>query len=370
MSRYRHPKRRIRWDRSDDDDWQPYDDIDEAVIVEPVLKRKKPDHQDFTANSINDLIKLGFLYDSTINNSNLLQKLFQLIPSLMKLDSMIGMESIKKQLTDQIIYFIQGYHENDLDGNFINTVLLGSPGTGKTEVSYILAGIYKSLGFLSTDKVTLAKKSDFIANYLGQTVNKTQKTLEKAKGGVLVIDEVYAFGSRDSESNADSYGKEAVDTINQYLSENRKDIVCIVIGYKKDVEECFFSLNKGLKRRFPFTYEIEDYTPLELKDIFIYQVRKNNWNILNTESIDIQAFLTESFRIHKTHFKNNGGSTEEIFFKCKMTQSKKMFGKEPNLVEKYSLSLDVIKETFEEYIKIKDKNKLELLSSPPPGMYG
>ena len=165
----------------------------------------------------------------------------------------------------KIIYFIQGYHENDINGNFINTVLLGSPGTGKTEVAHILAGIYKSLGFLPSDKVTMAKKSDFIANYLGQTVNKTQKLLEKAKGGVLVIDEVYAFGSRDSSSNADSYSKEAIDTLNQYLSENRKDLICIVIGYEKDVEECFFTINQGLKRRFPFTYKIEDYTPSELK---------------------------------------------------------------------------------------------------------
>lgn len=365
MNRYRYPKRRIRWE---DEDWEPSEKRTAPPQEMPLPKRKRLilPIPSYNIKHINDLIKLGFLYDSRQFSSPLFRKLFHLIPSLMRLNNMVGMEKIKKQLIDQIIYFIQDYHENDINGNFINTVLLGSPGTGKTEVSHILAGIYKSLGFLPSDKVIIAKKGDFIAPYLGQTVHKTQKLLEKAKGGVLVIDEVYSFGS-ESKSNGDSYGKEAIDTLNQYLSENRRELVCIVIGYEKDVENCFFAQNQGLKRRFPFTYKIDDYTSLELKDIFMYQVNKNNWTLVESEKTQIQAYLTNFFREQKKYFKTNGGSTESVFFKCKLKQSLKTFGKNPSSSEKFQLSLNVIQETLEDYIK--ECDAMPITDQPPDNMY-
>ena len=60
-------------------------------------------------------------------------------------------------------------------------------------------------------------------------------TLEFCKNGVMLIDEAYSLGSAD---NRDSYAKEAIDTINAFLSEHKNDFVFIGAGYKEEIEKC------------------------------------------------------------------------------------------------------------------------------------
>jgi SpoVK/Ycf46/Vps4 family AAA+-type ATPase len=304
----------------------------------------------YKIKTLKDLIKLGFNYDQETNNNKLFMQLFKIIPCLMKLDKMIGMESIKKEIIEQTIYSLQEFYKNDVEGNMMHTVINGSPGTGKTSVATIIGEIYQNLGFLPSSKITIAKRVDFIAGYVGQTAIKTQALLKKAKGGVLIIDEIYSFGSAN-DGNRDSFAKEAIDALNQFLSENRKDIICIILGYKNDVENCFFAQNQGLKRRFPFRYEIKDYTPKQLKEIFISQVKNNNWSI----SQDVDEYLTDFFSTNKELFHNNGGDTEKLFFKCKSVRSFNVFGQIlENEIQKYQLTIKDIKEACKEFIKDKE----------------
>ena len=58
---------------------------------------------------------------------------------LIKLNTMVGMTSLKGNIIDQILYFVQDLHTftNENDGDFLHTVIYGPPGTGKTEVAHI-----------------------------------------------------------------------------------------------------------------------------------------------------------------------------------------------------------------------------------------
>lgn len=308
---------------------------------------------DFQINDIKDLIKLALKYDLK-HESFILRKLFKLIPALIRLDKMIGMKSIKTEITKQIIYSLQEYYNNDENGHMMHSVIYGNPGTGKTTVASIIAEIYCSLGFLKTNNVTLAKREDFVAKYVGQTAIKTKALLNKARDGVLVIDEVYAFGSmRHGSLDIDSFSKEAIDTLNAYLSENKHRLICIILGYKDDVDKCFFSINQGLRRRFPFIYTITDYSSLELKDIFMYQVKHGNWHIEDSEE------LTKFFQKNKKHFKNNGGDTENLFFEAKLIHSQNIFGlRNP---EKFVLNVDELQSALKIIIK-ETENKEEQLN--------
>jgi SpoVK/Ycf46/Vps4 family AAA+-type ATPase len=200
-----------------------------------------------------------------------MERLVWSIEPLKKLNKLIGMEELKKNILDQILFFSQQLNTNEM----MHTCLTGPPGVGKTTLGKILAELYCSMGFLKTDNFRVVTSSDLIAGYIGQTAIKTKKVLKESLGGVLFIDEAYSLGSKDPDSVG--YSKECIDTINVFLSENTSNFILIIAGYSDDLEKSFFSLNQGLRRRFPWTYDISKYSIKSLVEIFIYQVFDNKW---------------------------------------------------------------------------------------------
>jgi SpoVK/Ycf46/Vps4 family AAA+-type ATPase len=266
-------------------------------------------------NTLDDLISISensHLYNNIpLENRN---RLIELQPTLYKLRNMIGLTKIKNQIVNQIVYYIQRF--NDANQDMLHTCIEGEPGCGKTTLGKILGEIYCKLGILSSNKFTVAKRTDLIAGYLGQTAIKTQKILDDAKGGVLFIDEAYSLGN---EENRDSFSKECIDTLNRFLTENKEDFVCIIAGYKNSLKDCFFSVNPGLDRRFPWRYTIDPYSPDELLQIFQHQVKINGY-LLESNSISA-AF----FEQNKNYFLHAGGDTETFFNKCKIYHSNRVF---------------------------------------------
>jgi SpoVK/Ycf46/Vps4 family AAA+-type ATPase len=226
-----------------------------------------------------------------------IENLTKCIEPLKKLNNLIGMDSIKQNIIDQVLFYTQGLNTNEM----MHTCLTGPPGVGKTTLGKILSEIYSNLGFLSTNKFRVVSRPELIAGYVGQTALKTLKVLNESKGGVLFIDEAYSLGGGQDESGT-SYSKECLDTLNQNLTE-RRDFLCIIAGYEDSLESSFFSFNEGLKRRFSFKYVIDKYTGSELKDIFLIKIKKEDW-----EYVDDIDELDRFFR------KNIGPSIFYIFY--------------------------------------------------------
>ena len=224
--------------------------------------------------SIKDIIMLKnskYMYDFIRNDKY--YKLLKLVPILEKIDNIIGMENIKKEVYNMICYYIHNLH-NSKELNHI--VITGQPGVGKTTLAKYLGELYCSLGFLKNKTFTKAKRSDLIAEYLGQTAIKTQKVIDSAEGGVLFIDEVYSLGNR---KNDDMYAKECIDTININLTEKSDKLLVIIAGYKEDINTCFFNYNRGLERRFSLRFDISAYKYNELFDIFKKFVSDSNYEL-------------------------------------------------------------------------------------------
>ena len=248
------------------------------------MKRKFEDNEK-TNNISNKKVKLlETLEDfiSYIENYNIgpnKKKLNKILPSLIKLQKLTGMTSVKKTIVGHILYFLMSYEKNK---DMIHTVIEGPPGVGKTTLGYILGEIYANLDIIEQPKnktnnlkFRIVKRSDLVAKYLGQTSHRTQEVINSILGGVLFIDEAYSLGNNDVD---DSYSKECLDTLNQNLSEKKNQFLCIIAGYKNALEKNFFAYNEGLRRRFPFTYTIEEYTPNELKNIFLGML-EDSWGI-------------------------------------------------------------------------------------------
>ena len=272
-------------------------------------------------NELSDLLQVIKNHKDSEKNSkkrkryNLnIKQLLKLEEPLLELQKMIGLKTVKQNIFDQIIYYLQGLDNKNID--MLHTVIQGPPGVGKTHLSQIIAKIYKALGFLKSDKVVSVKRDDLIAGYLGQTAIKTRKKIKEALGGVLFIDEAYSLGDKEGR---DSFSKEAIDVLTAYLSEHPHDLVCIIAGYKKALKERFFSQNEGLERRFTQRFDIDEYEPADLRLIFFKIILDNEWEIENSDDIP-DSF----FEINKDYFIFNGGDMLTLFGCCKKAHAKRL----------------------------------------------
>jgi SpoVK/Ycf46/Vps4 family AAA+-type ATPase len=308
------------------------------------------------ASSISDLIDMSnsLAYYSNIDTL----MLWRITPHLIELNKLIGLKTLKETIFFQVIYYLQGLHIQSREGNneeYLHTAITGPPGHGKTVVAEIICKLYQSMGVLSDDgPFKIARREDLVGEYLGTTAMKTRALLESCIGGCLFIDEVYALSAGNKDR--DSFAKEAIDTITGFLSEHKNDFCCIIAGYKEEVDKCFFDMNPGLRRRFPWMHNIEPYKPAELVDIFLKMVGDIGWSV-NVEKDMLLALLTEN----KELFKHAGGDIENFISKMKMFHSRRVFSSKD---EKKAVNLEDVKETIA-YMR----DRLEVGKGPPLGMY-
>jgi len=314
------------------------------------LSKYKFESIDKNIENINDLIELGLEYNHKYKNKKKLYSidlkiLNQLVEPLTELKNMIGLDDIKKQIFEQIIFYLQNLDDQNYD--MLHTVIYGDPGIGKTELAKILAKIYSKLGILSKGTFLSVKRSDLIGGYLGQTAMKTKKVLDDAIGGVLFIDEAYSLGNKDGK---DSYSKECIDTLTAALTEEKDDLIVIIAGYKDDLQKCFFAQNNGLERRFNWRFEINKYNADELRKIFIKKANDQNWNISSYNDVPI-SFFEDNLDI----FYYNGGDMETLFQKCKMAHSYRVLSLHPD--EKKKINKLDLEKGLEFFLESRKNNK-------------
>lgn len=275
---------------------------------------------------------------------------------LQKLNSMIGLSSIKSSIIDNILYFMQDLHKSN-DGkntlDFMHTVLYGPPGTGKTEVAILLGQIYSNLGILKKGTFRKVTRSDLIGGYLGQTALKTSTVIKDSLDGVLFIDEAYSLGN---EEKKDIYAKECLDTLCEAASFYKDRLLIIIAGYKDELKTCFFSYNQGLESRFPWVYETDKYDSQQLSLIMKTKINNISWKL--SPDINIEDYY-KWFDKNYEYFPYFGRDIENLLTKIKIAHGRRVFSKPIN--EKKILNLDDFNNGLKQYLNnnnIKTNNRL------------
>lgn len=205
---------------------------------------------------------------------------------MMKLSSLIGLDDVKEQI-NRIASYAKMKKDMSARGMdnltvALNMEFVGNPGTAKTTVARIVAGIFHEIGLISCNELVEVGRADLIAKYEGQTAGKVKDVFRKARGKVLFIDEAYSL----VETWEGAYGDEAISTIVQEMENNREDTIVIFAGYPKNMKE-FFSRNPGLRSRVPFSVEFKDYTSEELLQIAKSEAKKRGFTIHNDAFVKI-----------------------------------------------------------------------------------
>ena len=175
------------------------------------------------------------------------------------LEELIGLENVKKQIKKiaalaKMKQDMEAFNK-DAVPVVLNMEFVGNPGTAKTTVARILAGIFHEIGLLSSNKIVEVGRSELVGEYVGQTAVKVKSVFNAAKGKLLFIDEAYSL----TEYKNGLFGDEAVNTIVQEMENNRKDTIVIFAGYPDKTEE-LFTRNPGLRSRVPFLVSFPDYS--------------------------------------------------------------------------------------------------------------
>lgn len=223
-----------------------------------------------------------------------------------KLDELIGLQDIKRQVRDHASYlqFLQlrrekGFAEEEEIN--IHSVFIGNPGTGKTTVAQMMGKLYKSMGLLTKGHVHEVDRVDLVGEYIGQTAPKVKEAIEKARGGVLFIDEAYSLARSNDDSK--DFGREVIEILVKEMSNGIGDMAVIVAGYPKEMEH-FLTSNPGLKSRFKLYFTFSDYLPTELSAISQYACTKKTVVLETTAKKMIDEIIIEAYRNRDRAFGN------------------------------------------------------------------
>lgn len=181
----------------------------------------------------------------------------------------------------------------------LHMLFKGNPGTGKTTVARKLAKLYFEMNLLSKGHFVEAERADLVGEYIGQTAQKTRAIIQKSLGGILFIDEAYSL-ARGGEKD---FGKEAIDTLVKHMEDNYSDFVLILAGYPSEMDH-FLALNPGLKSRFPFILNFQDYKVDELLEIARRMAAEREYQLTKEAEWKLRTYLYQTRQVEYRNFSN------------------------------------------------------------------
>lgn len=264
-------------------------------------------------------------------------------------EDIVGLDSVKKNV-QSIINNIRLEKLRDPTKKIIpgHYVFQGNPGTGKTTIARILFEVFKEMDLIGEKgKLVEVSRPDLVSPSQGGTAKKTAKVLNSAVEGILFIDEAYSLAGE-----GDDVGEEAIETIVPFMENNKDKFTLIVAGYTEDMMD-FLDQNTGLKSRFDFTINFEDYTTEELLAIFEIFAKQHSMKIAKDVIPALQTIF--NYKRRNTRHFGNAREVRKLFKACLATLNERLTTVIDSLQEHdsrlYYITLDDIPKAYDWLVK-------------------
>ena len=248
---------------------------------------------------------------------------------------MIGLAPVKQRIRETAALLLVERARKAMglshDTPTLHMSFTGNPGTGKTTVALMMAGLLKRLGYVRKGHLVSVTRDDLVGQYIGHTAPKTREVLKKAMGGVLFIDEAYYLYKPDNERD---YGQEAIEILLQVMENNRDDLVVIMAGYADRMDK-FFAANPGFRSRIAHHIEFPDYADEELLRIARHMLDAQNYLLTPAA----EAALTDYIALRRTqpHFAN-ARSIRNALDRARLRQANRLFSEAKGPLDATALS--------------------------------
>ncbi|WP_079138854.1 right-handed parallel beta-helix repeat-containing protein, partial [Actinacidiphila rubida] len=252
----------------------------------------------------------------------------RLVGPTAELEALVGLESVKREVTGLINLNQMAQRRQEMGLPMPpmsrHLVFAGPPGTGKTTVARLYGAVLAELGILSQGHIVEVARADLVAQIIGGTAIKTTEVFNKALGGVMFIDEAYTL-TNQSRGTGPDFGQEAVETLMKLMEDHRDEIVVIVAGYSKQMDQ-FLASNPGMASRFTRTVEFPNYSPDELVTIARGLCVKHYYELSPTA---LDALVRYFEDVPKSDTFGNGRVARQIFEEMISRQASRLAAEPP-----------------------------------------
>lgn len=284
-----------------------------------------------------------------------------------KLKSLVGLENVKKQIQNHIS-LVKLNHLRTLKGIYnkippMHMVFTGNPGTGKTTVAKYIGEIYHSIGVLSSGHVVITERTKLVSDIIGGTEKNTMNAINSASGGVLFIDEAYNLLTDETDKR--DFGIRVIETLLTYLSADETDMIVILAGYTNEMER-MLAANPGMKSRFPYVFNFEDYTPKELMEIGKKVLEKEQYKLTPEAEKKLTKYVINDYDHKDDHFGNGRYITRLITTRIIPAHSSRILAKQKSKIsidELTAIDACDIPEVVTSEVKLKDLDESVLAES-------
>ena len=248
---------------------------------------------------------------------------------LKDLDTYIGMDEVKAAVKE-MAYSVQNAMQRAQRGlgeqekMSMHIILTGNPGTGKTTIARKLGEILAAIGYLDSGHVVEVDRAKMVSQYQGETPKVVDALCDKAKGGILFVDEAYTLAPVSASGDRDAQGAQALEKLMKRMEDDLGQFIVIAAGYRTEMEN-LFRVNPGFRSRFNYFLDIKDYSPAELYQIMQVFAKQKKYIFSPEAEALTNKMITEMYNSRDKDFAN-GRTMRTLFDQICKKQAQRLQG--------------------------------------------